>query len=178
MNRALFFCISLLLIFSLVGQSAYCAEKSSRYMTLRYTDKALLRSFNDRLLLGKRLSYNLRKENLLTLEDEVLAKVDLILEKAEIVLDMFPNDLHVNLVLLPTAQDVARVYKKKYGKSVNHIAYYSLSEKTIYISVRDTKLRVLAHEVGHAVVDRYFQVRPPYHVHELLAQFTEKHITD
>jgi len=145
---------------------------------LRYTDKKMLSRFNDRLILGKRLSYSLRKKNLLTVEDEVLAKVDLIIEKAEIVLDMFPNKLHIDLVLLPSSQDIARVYKKKYGKNVNYIAYYSLSEKTIYMSVRDTKLRVLAHEVGHAVVDHYFKVRPPYNIHELMAQFTEKHITD
>jgi hypothetical protein len=178
MNRILFLYISLLVFLPLVGQPAFCAERSSRYVTLSYTDKALLRSFNDRLVLGKRLSYHLRKKNLLTVADEVLAKVDLIIEKAEIVLDMFPNNLHIKLVLLPSAKDVARVYQKKYGKSVNHIAYYSLSEKTIYISVRDTKLKVLAHEVGHAVVDRYFKVRPPYNIHELMAQFTEKHITD
>jgi Zn-dependent membrane protease YugP len=44
--------------------------------------------------------------------------------------------------------------------------------------VKDTKLRVVAHEVGHAIVDQYFMVRSPYNIHELLAQFTEKHITD
>lgn len=118
------------------------------------------------------------RQNMLTVADEVRAKVDIIVEKVQIVLDMFPDYYRVHLVLLPDDDDVARVYQKKYGKSVDHIAYYSLSEKTIYISVDDVQIRVLAHEIGHSVVDHYFEVRPPYNIHELMAQFAEKHVTD
>ncbi len=154
------------------------AEGKSRYVTLTYSDKQLLRDFNDELSLGRKLSYYLRNKDIITVEDEVLAKLDVIIEKAEVVLDMFPDDLHLNFVLLPEQSDVSEMYMKKYGKEADHIAYYSLQEDTIYISVDDTKLRVIAHEVGHAIVDHYFKVRPPYNIHELMAQFTEKHITD
>jgi hypothetical protein len=74
--------------------------------------------------------------------------------------------------------EASSMYLAKYGKEANHIAYYSLREDTIYISVDDTKLRVIGHEIGHAIVDHYFEVRPPYKIHELMAQFSEKHITD
>ncbi len=134
--------------------------------------------FNDELYLNRSLARMISRKTIITVEDEVVAKVDIIVEKAEVVLDMFPDKLHITLVLLPDSDDVSRVYKSKYGKDVEHIAYYSLSEKTIYISVDDTSLRVLAHEVGHAIIDHYFEVRPPYTIHELMAQFTEKHITD
>ncbi len=178
MNKLFLLVICLGIFFGVLVQPVFCAEKSSRYVTLRYSDRKLLNEFNDQLSLGRRLAYSLRKKNPLTVRDEVLAKVDLIIEKAEVVLDMFPDNLHITLILLPSPADVSRVYKKKYGKDVNHIAYYSLSEDTIYISVRDARLRVLAHEIGHAIVDHYFKVRPPYNIHELMAQFTEKHITD
>ncbi|HDL21265.1 MAG TPA: hypothetical protein ENH30_08340 [Nitrospirae bacterium] len=120
----------------------------------------------------------MRIKNVDTVEDEVIAKVSLIVEKTEVVLDMFPDKMHLTLVLLPDADAVAEKFKQTYGKHQEDIAYYSLSEKTIYMSVDDTNLRVLAHEMGHAVVDRYFKVRPPYRIHELMAQFAEKHITD
>ena len=81
-------------------------------------------------------------------------------------------------MLLKTSDDVNRIYKQKYGKKAHNIAYYSLAEDTIYISVDDARLRVLAHEIGHAVVDHYFKVRPPYNIHELMAQFAEKHVSD
>lgn len=169
--------ISLFLTLS-IATCATCFERKSRYATLLYTDKEILRDFNDELYLGRSLSRHLRKKDIITTEDEVMAKIDIVIEKAEIVLDMFPDKLHITVVLLPKRRDVARMYQKKYGRKANHIAYYSLSEKTIYLSVNDVNLEVFSHEVGHAVVDHYFKVRPPYNIHELMAQFTSKHIRD
>jgi len=169
--------ISLFIVILLVGAPGL-AFGGSRYATIFCKDPGLLKEFNDNLYLGRNLSRMIKKKNLITVQDEVEAKIDIIVEKVEVVLDMFPDSLHFNLVLLPTAKDVSRVYKKNYGKSVNHIAYYSITQKTIYISVKDTRLKVLAHEIGHMVADRFFKVRPPYKVHELMAQFAEKHVTD
>lgn len=171
--------ILLALLSILLNPFSAQAEVKSRYVTLQYNgDTTLLRKFNSELTLSRKLRYYLDKKNTVTIEDEVLAKLDIIIEKAETVLDMFPANLHLTVVLLPTRDDVAAIYRKKYGKNANHIAYYSLKEDTIYISVDDTRLRVLAHEIGHAIVDHYFQVRPPYTIHELMAQFTEEHIDD
>jgi hypothetical protein len=177
MNRRLF---GILLFLQLVLQIPLevQAEAKSRYVTLSYSEKQLLRDFNDELILGRKLSYYLRNKDIVTVEDEVLAKLDIIVEKAEVVLDMFPDDLHLTIVLLPSSKEVSMMYMSKYNKKVNHIAYYSMQEDTIYISVDDAALRVIAHEIGHAIIDHYFQVRPPYNIHELMAQFTEKHITD
>jgi len=154
------------------------AEAKSRYVTLHYNGRDMLREFNDNIDLGHKLGYLIKKKNIVTVEDEVLVKLDAIMEKAEVVLDMFPKDLHIKVVILPTSDQVSQVFSQKYGKKANHIAYYSLSEDTVYISVEDTKLAVIAHEFGHAIVDHYFSDRPPYTIHELMAQFAEKHITD
>lgn len=170
--------ILMLLMLVVLVPSEAIAQLQSRYVTVRYSNKQLLHDFNDELVLNRKLRYYLRKKNIVTVQDEVIAKLDVLIEKAEVVLDMFPSNLHITVVLLGTRKDVARMYKSKYGKKVNHIAYYSLKEKTIYISVKNTKLRVIAHEIGHAIVDHYFKVRPPYNIHELMAQFTEKHIGD
>jgi len=37
---------------------------------------------------------------------------------------------------------------------------------------------VLAHEIGHVVVENYFTISPPQRIHEVLAQFAERHVTD
>jgi hypothetical protein len=174
-------CLSVLVLFLCLPcavTTVQAQEQKSRYATLSYADKQVLREFNDNLRVNRKLSHSMRKKNVVTVADEVLAKADIIIEKVQVVLDMFPDTYHVRLVLLPDSDDVSRLYKKKYGKRVDHIAYYSLSEKTIYISADDASLRVLAHEIGHSVVDHYFKVRPPYNVHELMAQFAEKHVTD
>lgn len=153
-------------------------EAKSRYVSLRYSSQELLRDFNEEIELGRKLGSYVRKTQIVTIEDEVLAKLDAVVEKAETVLEMFPDKLHIRVVLLATSADVAAVFREKYNKNANHIAFYSLSEDTIYISVDDSKLEVLAHEIGHAIVDHYFDVRAPYNVHELMAQFVEKRIND
>lgn len=158
--------------------SLMAKEAKSRYVSLRYSSQELLRDFNEEIELGRKLGSYVRKTQIVTIEDEVLAKLDAVVEKAETILEMFPDKLHIRVVLLATSSDVAAVFREKYGKNANHIAFYSLSEDTIYISVDDSKLEVVAHEIGHAIVDHYFDVRAPYNVHELMAQFVEKRIND
>lgn len=178
MNNIFFSILLLALWFPCEASIANAGQQQSRYVTLAYADNKVIREFNDNLRINRKLSHSMRKKNVVSVADEVLAKVDIIIEKVQVVLDMFPNQYHINLVVVEDSGDVARIFKRKYGKKVNHIAYYSLSEKTIYISADDASLRVFAHEVGHSVVDFYFKVRPPYNIHELMAQFAEKHVTD
>ena len=179
MNKLRLFTLCLISLCIAWVQPALGTEVKGRYVTLRYDGKRVLREFNNKLIIGRKLTSIIRKRSPLeSVEDEVVAKVDVIVEKTQVVLDMFPDKMLITLVLLPDDDDVSDVYKKKYGKEQDNIAFYSLSEKTIYISVDDTNLRVLAHEMGHAVTDLYFKVRPPYKIHELMAQFAEKHITD
>ena len=178
MNRFLATIFFLLFCCLLYGaENVWAAQQKSRYATISYPNRQVLEEFNDNLRLNRKLNYAMRK-NVVTVADEVLAKLDIIIDKVQIVLDMFPDYYHVRVVILPDADDVSRVYQRKYGKRANHIAYYSLSEKTIYVSADDMKLRVIAHEIGHSVVDHFFKVRPPYNIHELMAQFAEKHVTD
>lgn len=159
-------------------QALHAHEAQGKYVTLHYSDRELLKTCNEELDLGRKLSRHVEKRHVVTIEDEVLAKLDTIMEKAEVVLDMFPDKLRINVVLLASADDVARVFAQKYGKNASHIAYYSLSEDTIYVSVENARLEVIAHEMAHAIVDHYFTERPPYNIHELMAQFAEKHISD
>jgi hypothetical protein len=154
------------------------AEIKSRYVTVQFASRELLSEFNEELELGRKLDSYARKRPVVTVEDEVLAKVDTVVEKAESILEMFPDKLHVRIVLLADKDEVAQVFLQKHNKKVDYLAFYSLSEDTIYLSVDDVNLEVLAHEMGHAIVDRYFDVRPPYNIHELMAQFVEKRIND
>ena len=112
-----------LLLFALIFPSpGHTREVKSRYATLHYETKQLLNDFNDQIRLGRKLNFIVRKKNIVTIEDEVLAKVDTIIEKAEVILDMFPDNMHIHIVLLETSSDVNRIYKQKYGKKAKHIA--------------------------------------------------------
>lgn len=101
-----------------------------------------------------------------------------LVERVEYVLDMWPDGLDIKIELSDDADGVRAAYLDLYEKQVDYIAFTRLSTQTIYISVADTSDRVLAHELAHVVVNKYFTERPPYHIHELLAQFVEAHLND
>jgi len=80
--------------------------------------------------------------------------------------------------MLPSDEEVQAVYKKKYREDVDFIAFYSPRDKTIFVSVPDTNLGVLAHEIAHAVIDLYYGRATPLKIHEVLAQYVESHLRD
>ena len=167
-----------LLLISLLTGTATAAELETRYAKVVYADEELLHTFNDEVFLGGGLFFFGRRPQQMTIQDEVRNKLNNVVEKVMAVLEMFPKKIRFTLVLLPTARDVQRLYRENYGKEVDFIAFYSPQHKTMYLSMADVELKVIAHEIGHVVVDHFFDVPPPVKIHELLAQFAETHITD
>jgi hypothetical protein len=157
--------------------TGYSFELKTRHTTIVYGKEELLREFNKKVSL-KSLSYLVRGKKNETVEDEITNKIDAVVEKVESVLDMFPKNMKLTVMLLASDKEVQRIYREKYGVSVDYIAFYSRQYNTVYISVDDARLGVLAHEIGHAVMDHYFGVSPPARIHEVLSQFVESHLED
>jgi len=153
-------------------------ELTTARVTIRYDHEFLLRDFQARLSASEKSFFMRRKKTGLTVSDEISAAVDGLLEQVQTILEMFPPDLRLTIVLLPSANGVREVYGRKYHREVDYIAFYAPRDKTIYLSVRDASLRVLGHEMAHAVVEHHFIVPPPTKVHELLAQYVEAQLID
>ena len=93
-------------------------------------------------------------------------------------LEMFPKKLGFSIVIQPDAREVQKDFRRLYGVDVNYIAFYSPSKNRVFYSADNGSLRVVAHEIGHVVVENYFTISPPQRIHEVLAQFAERHVTD
>ena len=156
---------------------AAATELKTQYTSIVYEDDALLRDFNHAISLGS-LSYLLLGRKILTVDDEIRNKIDVLVERIESVLEMKPVELKFRIELLATDGDVRKIYRAKYGSNSDFIAFYSKRDKTVYLSVDNIRLGILAHEMAHVVIDRYFGVTPPVKVHEVLAQFVEEHLKD
>lgn len=163
------------LAMSVSASSGY--ELKTQYATIIYEKEELLRKFNKEVSLGS-LSYLVRNKKSITFDDEVKNKIDALVERIEALLDMFPIELKFRIILLSSDTDVQKVYRDKYGGKVDYIAFYSPRDKTVFISVGDIRLGVLAHELTHVIADQYFGVSPPAKIHEVLAQFVETHLKD
>ena len=169
----------ILLVIILVSMQSHCygLEQTSRYATIQYEKEELLREFNKELLLGN-LSNLMRYKKNITWHDEIKNKVDIIVERVIVVLDMRPADVRFKIVLLPTEEDVQQVYKAKYNRKVDFIAFYAPKDKTVYLSVNDIRIGVFAHELGHLIIDLFYGTTTPSKIHEVLAQFVVTHLLD
>jgi hypothetical protein len=154
----------------------HALELESRYAAITYSSHDDLRKFNNELYMG-RLRSQIRKSGD-TIEDEVVAKINFIVEKVMVVLDMFPPELKFSIVIHPNEKQVQQDFRKIYKVDVDYIAFYSPSRNRVFYSANNATLRVVAHEIGHTVVENYFNISPPQRIHEVLAQFAEKHVTD
>jgi hypothetical protein len=152
-------------------------ELKTRYATITYENEDHLRSFNKEVTLGS-FSYLMRNKKSVTVTEEIGNKIDVIIERVETILEMFPRELKFTIVLLSTDDEVQRIYRDKYGRRVDYIAFYSPRDKTIFISVNDISLGVLAHELAHVIIDCYYGIPTPVNIHEILAQYVESHIRD
>ncbi|MFH1155472.1 MAG: hypothetical protein V1793_16825 [Pseudomonadota bacterium] len=152
-------------------------EIKTEYATITYESEDALRVFNNKLYLGK-LKYMMKNQKNETVEDEVISKINLIVEKVETVLSMYPANLHFDITIHPTTDGVQQVFYDAYKKKVDYIAFYSPKRNTVFYSANNATLRVVSHEIGHVVAENYFAISPPPKIHEVLAQYAESHITD
>ncbi|MCP3872196.1 MAG: hypothetical protein GY699_03445 [Desulfobacteraceae bacterium] len=157
--------------------NSYAIELESRYATIIYYDHDDLREFNDELYMG-RMKSRMNRSGGDSIEDEVVDKINFIVEKVRRVLDMFPRGLRFSIVIRPNVREVKQDFKRLYHINVNYIAFYSPSKNRVFYSADNANLRVVAHEIGHVVVENYFKISPPQRIHEVMAQFAESHVTD
>lgn len=154
------------------------AQLSTRYATLNYSSEEQIHRLNRELVLSRNLAHLLSRRKIITVNDEVAAKIDIIFDQVQVVLEMFPPDLKLEIKLFLTAKEAQNELFEKYGKKVDFISFYSRRENTLYLAAVHGRLGVMAHELAHVVVEHYFDKATPVKVHEVLAQYAEGHITD
>lgn len=158
--------------------TTWAAELQTRYATIHYESERQLHELNRKLRLSGNLAYLLDGRKIITVHDEVAAKIDIVMDKVQIVLEMFPDKLAFKLLLFSTAEGAQAELFKRYRKKVNFISFYSRRENTLYLSAQHSELKVIAHELGHVVVEHYFDKSTPAKIHEVMAQYAVRHITD
>ncbi|TWI68202.1 hypothetical protein LZ24_02576 [Desulfobotulus alkaliphilus] len=166
--------ILILLIFPVFQPVALSYELVTAYANIIYQDKETLEKFNRRINPGRLRFFMPQTDG--SLEGEVKAKIDLITHRVQTVLDMYPENLRYNIYLVEDRRQVQAIYKNLYRTDKDYIAFYSPQLNTVYISPDRMNITVLAHEIGHVVVENFFDISPPERIHELLAQFAERNL--
>ncbi len=107
---------------------------------------------------------------------EVIRKVDLLFEKAQLILDMRKPMNKVTVRMHSNEVQLQESFKKLYQQGGNLRGWYFFDNNTVYLNVKDVHEGMLAHELGHAIIDNFLSVRPPRATAEILAQYVDAHL--
>jgi len=149
-------------------------------VTIRYNDHQLLEEFEKKIRPG---SFS-RAMNSIFLGEKLVSKdaslgelLDALFKRVQQILDMPLPSLRVQIQLLKDQKDVSWTWASITGKPTKAPAFYWKKTNTIYLQPQEISTGILAHEMGHAVIDHYFVIRPPPKIAEMLCQYVDKEIS-
>ncbi len=105
-------------------------------------------------------------------------KVDALYKRVQQILDMRKRMEKVIINVYHNKRQLHEAYNKIFKKKCPFRAWYIYESNTVYINADDLHEGILAHEIGHAIIDHYFSVRPPSATAEILARYVDKHLLD
>ncbi len=112
------------------------------------------------------------------LPEKIARKVDLIFEKVQEILGMRKKMKKVRINLYSNKQQLGAAYEELFKKKCRVRAWYLYNFDTIYCNVSDISAGILAHEMGHHIIDHFLIIRPPRATAEILARYVDKHLND
>ncbi len=109
-------------------------------------------------------------------ESRISARLQFLLMRVEDILGMKPLIAKVSIEVLGSRRDLqAKCFELVHANEA-YKAFYAHGLRTIFSSEQDIIDSIIAHELGHAVIDHYFMVPPPSKVAELLAGYVDEHL--
>jgi len=91
-------------------------------------------------------------------------RIDRLVDRVQAILDMRPEALQFGINL---KRGILRDEK---------LAFYEYSSGDVFVSVDYVNDGVLAHEIAHVVINKYFNSSSPSKMQEILAQYVDQHL--
>lgn len=105
------------------------------------------------------------------------AKLDALYEKVQRILDMRKSvSEKVRVQVHSDKEEQAATFQRVFKKPGYARAWYIYEYNTVYMNVTDVHEGMLAHELAHAIIDHFMNVRPPRATAEILATYVDKHL--
>jgi hypothetical protein len=111
-------------------------------------------------------------------EEKIAYRMDLLLKRVEKILDIYPEVRGVKIKIFKSRSALQDEFRNITGRREFVKSFYVHRHKTIYASEADISDSVVAHEMGHMVVDHYFQAVPSEKVGETLATYVDLHLDE
>lgn len=179
------FCIKLLLITGLcillLASSSVAGSKrvvKTKHTVLTFNNQDDLEKFEGKIQYGDDTSFASLFSSLSQKELEVklIRKVDKLFEKVQLILDMRKMMKPVKVRVYSNEEQLHKAFRKIYKRTCEVRGWYLYEFNTVFLNVQDVHEGMLAHELGHAIIDHFLSVRPPRATAEILAKYVDKHL--
>ena len=145
------------------------------YTVIKFNDEEIVSKFADKICYGMSLLGAIGKTN----ENIITTSVDGIFRKVEVLLGIDKSfDQKVIVNVYDTKQSLKDAFYQTYKYHTDLRAWYSFHLNTVFCTVEDIDSGMLAHELGHAIVDNYFGFKPPTETAEILSKHVDTHLYD
>lgn len=105
-------------------------------------------------------------------------KVDALFERVQQILDMRKKMNKIVINIYPNEKQFHDAYYNITWTKCQVRSWYLFKTNTIHVNVDDIHEGILAHEMAHAIIDNYLDVRPPRATAEILAVYVDQHLYD
>lgn len=111
-------------------------------------------------------------------KEKIAFRLDELMERVKQILDIYPQSCRADIRIYKTRKEVNERYFDIFKAAAGHKSFYIHKFRTIYVSQEDINDSVMAHEMGHVVLDNYFQIVPPEKIREMIASYVDLHLED
>ena len=108
-------------------------------------------------------------------EKELASRIEILFNRASDVLDMHVYSLKGHIKIFADHQQLENFYHHLFQGNLpcTGFSFYLPQYDSIYISAFNFRREILGHEMGHAIMTRYFVVQPSIKIQEVLACYVE-----
>ncbi len=168
---------ALILVFAVSGGRGYAQDRNIRtqYFTVSYYEGCDLTELANKLNAEHFLHIDIFSENRKGKDiNAVISKlVDSIYLEVSDILDIHLYSFDGTISILPNNSFISDLTEQYSGSRINAPSFYFSSRNTIYLSLVELNIGILAHEMTHAIISHYFVVAPSPKVQEVLAGYVE-----
>jgi len=179
-----FFCLLPLIITQILITLPKCQADEpvfqSKHCTIRYDDPDQLENFARKIrpsAINRTLNQLFLGKTSQSDETKLGEFLDELFKRVQLVLDMPMPKLNVEIKIHRDINEVHTMYTQLTGRSSDAPSFYWKKTNTIHIQSDSLTIGMLAHEMGHAILDHYFAIQPPEKIAEMLCQYVDKEIT-
>ncbi len=147
----------------------------TKYVKIKYKSRDSLKEFIDNIDYGPG-SGLFSSVDAQDLEGAARKRVDALFQRVQEILDMRKRIARPTIWVHPDEEDMARKFSSQSSRPMRIRAWYVYETNSVHINAEDIHEGILAHELAHAVIDNFLEVRPPSATAEILARYVDEHL--